>query len=179
MNACSVDPIKSLKTSYHLQYVLFVCLLQMNQVFFNIFLPKNTRSRKTYEYKFFRKQARSRKLYALLDRNLSKVKQFIKNHIQVEETNLLHHRLPCFYKNNQCKWFFKWSNQGIRSNLNVTSKTCFLLRTSLIPITQITSGCIILDKNTSFLNMNDLFKMTIYSFQLMAEDLLKHLLGKG
>jgi hypothetical protein len=93
MDACSVDPIKSLKTSYHLQYVLFVCLLQMNKVFINISLPKNNRSRKTYEYKFFRKQAHPRKLYALPDRNLSKVKQFMENHIRVEKTNLLHHRL--------------------------------------------------------------------------------------
>jgi hypothetical protein len=46
---------------------------------------------------------------------------------------------------------------------------CFLLRTSLIPITQIISGCIILDKNVSFLNMNDLFKMTFYFLQVIPK----------
>jgi hypothetical protein len=29
----------------------------MNQIFINIFLPKNIKSRKIYEYKFFKKQA--------------------------------------------------------------------------------------------------------------------------
>jgi hypothetical protein len=31
---------------------------------------------------------------------------------------------------------------------------------SPIPVTQLPLGCIILNKNVSFLNMNDLFKMT-------------------
>jgi hypothetical protein len=75
--------------------------------------------------------------------------------MQVEEASLLWHKPSCFYKNNQRKWFSRWSNQGIQSHhLSATSMICFLLRASLIPITQITPGYIILDKNVSFLNMN-------------------------
>jgi hypothetical protein len=35
-------------------------------------------------------------------------------------------------------------------------------REGATPITLITSGCIILDKNISLLNINDLFKMSFY-----------------
>jgi hypothetical protein len=37
-------------------------------------------------------------------------------------------------------------------------------KASLILITQIILGCIILDKNISFLNMNNLFKITFHFF---------------
>jgi hypothetical protein len=41
-----------------------------------------------------------RKLYVLPDRSLSKVKQFMENHIWVEEVSLLRHEPPCIYKDN-------------------------------------------------------------------------------
>jgi hypothetical protein len=41
-----------------------------------------------------------RKLYVLPDRSLSKVKQFMENHIWVEEVSLLRDEPPCFYKDN-------------------------------------------------------------------------------
>jgi len=111
-----------------------------------------------------------RKLYALPDRSLSRVKQFMGNHIRVEKASLLWHRSSCFYKDNQRDWPSKWSNQGILSkHLSAIYKTCFLLRTSPIPISQITSRYIILDKNISFLNINNLFKLTFYFLQMMAE----------
>jgi hypothetical protein len=39
------------------------------------------------------------KLYALPNKNLLEVNQVMKNHIQVEEANLLRHGPPCFSKN--------------------------------------------------------------------------------
>jgi hypothetical protein len=36
-------------------------------------------------------------------------------------------------------------------------------------ITQVTSGCIILDKNINFLNMNDLFKITFHFLQVIPK----------
>jgi hypothetical protein len=42
-----------------------------------------------------------RKLYALLDKSLLKVKQVMKNHIQVEEADLLRHGPPSYYIDNQ------------------------------------------------------------------------------
>jgi hypothetical protein len=59
-------------------------------------------------------------------------------------------------------------SKGICHHLSVTFMTCFLPN-SPIPITQITSGCIILDKNVSFLYMNDLFKMNFHFLQVIPK----------
>ena len=48
-----------------------------------------------------KKHASWRKLYALPDTRLSKVMQFMENHIWVKEVSLLRHRPPYFYKDNQ------------------------------------------------------------------------------
>ena len=90
-----------------------------------------------------------RELYVLPYRSLFEVNQIMENHIQIEGANLLRHVCSCFYKDNQHQWFSKWNNHGTR-------------RAFLIPVTQITLRCIILYKNVSFLNMNDLFKMAFH-----------------
>jgi hypothetical protein len=42
-----------------------------------------------------------RKIYILPDRNLLKVKQVMRNHIQMEEANSLQHRPSLYYMDNQ------------------------------------------------------------------------------
>jgi hypothetical protein len=48
-----------------------------------------------------------RKLYALLDKSLLKVKQVMTNYIWVEEANILGHKPFHFYKDNRYKKFSK------------------------------------------------------------------------
>ena len=59
-----------------------------------------------------KKHASWRKLYALPDTRLSKVMQFMENHIWVKEVSLLRHGPPYFYKDNQWEWLSRWSDQG-------------------------------------------------------------------
>jgi hypothetical protein len=60
----------------------------------------------------------------------------MKNHMWVKEVSLLQHGPSYFYKDNQCEWLSRWSDQGNQSKyFSSTSTTCFLLRTSFIPIT--------------------------------------------
>ena len=63
-------------------------------------------------------------------------------------------------------------------HLDSILKTYLLLKTSLKPITRITSGYIILDKNINLLNINDLFQKIIYSLQVITRSPLKYLIGK-
>jgi hypothetical protein len=54
------------------------------------------------------------KLYALPNKNLLEVNQVMKNHIQVEEANLLPHGPPCFSKN-QHERPSKWNHSPSRN----------------------------------------------------------------
>jgi len=60
-----------------------------------------------------------RKLYALPDKNLSKVKQFMENHIRVEGVSLLWHEPLYFCKDNQREWPSNEVIKVVKSNILV------------------------------------------------------------